>query len=265
MSVIERFNLKVGDFQLFESPVEKHGTHDQKTHGNWARDNFNEETQGEDAQNLYFDKYGMKFLGDGKKEPVGISKEEIYAIDFYTGDGFSDINTFWRDGKNETTPNNTSQEVEWNSIEELSSNLDKAIEESPELFGDKNLYRVVGKSLTDELEEGDILTDKGFTSTTRVDITSTEGLEVLQNLQLLTVGDVTPSIILPSESKRGKGLAVDYLKNAVADFATNVANSNNEKEVLLPRGTSIKFMGYKKINEGKDDVMDVAVFQRLDK
>jgi hypothetical protein len=74
MSVIERFNLKVGDFQLFESPVEKHGTHDQKTHGNWARDNFNEETQGEDAQNLYFDKYGMKFLGDGRKEPVGISE-----------------------------------------------------------------------------------------------------------------------------------------------------------------------------------------------
>ena len=36
MSVIERFNLKVGDFKLFESPVEKHGTHDQKTHGNWA-------------------------------------------------------------------------------------------------------------------------------------------------------------------------------------------------------------------------------------
>jgi hypothetical protein len=87
----------------------------------------------------------------------------------------SQTSTFWRDGKNETTPNNTSQEVEWNSIEELSSNLDKAIEESPELFGDKNLYRVVGKSLTDELEEGDILTDKGFTSTTRVDITSTEG------------------------------------------------------------------------------------------
>jgi GNAT superfamily N-acetyltransferase len=36
MSVTERFNLKVGDFQLLESPVEKHGTHDQKTHGNWA-------------------------------------------------------------------------------------------------------------------------------------------------------------------------------------------------------------------------------------
>lgn len=32
MSVIERFNLKVGDFQLLESSVEKHGTHDQKTH-----------------------------------------------------------------------------------------------------------------------------------------------------------------------------------------------------------------------------------------
>jgi hypothetical protein len=52
MSVIERFNLKVGDFQLFESPVEKHGTHDQKTHGSWAIRNFNEEIQGKMPTNL---------------------------------------------------------------------------------------------------------------------------------------------------------------------------------------------------------------------
>jgi hypothetical protein len=143
--------------------------------------------------------------------------------------------------------------------------LDKLIDDAPEMFGDKNLYRVVGKSLIDELEKGDVLTDKGFMSTTRVDITSREGLEVLQNLQLLTVGNVTPSIILPSESKTGKGLAVDYLKNAVSDKFTNVANSNNEKEVLLPRGTSLKFKGYKVVNEGTDDAMRVAIFQRMDK
>ena len=109
------------------------------------------------------------------------------------------------------------------------------------------------------------MTDKGFMSTTRVDITSEAGLEVLQNLQLIRVTDDRPSIILPSESKTGKGLAVDYMKNAVVDLFNNVATANNEREVLLPRNTSLKFMGYKKINEGKDDVMDVAVFQRLDK
>ena len=245
--------------------VKKHGEHDQSSHGSWATGNFDEEAQGEESQNTYFDKYGMKFLGDGKKEPVGISREEISALDFYTGDGFSDINTFWRRGENETTPDNTSEQVKFEQIEKLSANLDKLIEESPDFFGDKNLYRVVGKSLIDELEEGDVFTDKGFMSTTRVDITSEAGLEVLQNLQLLAVGDVRASIILPSESKTGKGLAVDFLKNAVSDLFTNVATANNEKEVLLPRGTTLKFKGLQTVDAGTDNAMKIAVFQRMDK
>jgi hypothetical protein len=150
-------------------------------------------------------------------------------------------------------------------LENRVTDIDKIIEEAPELFGDKNLYRVFDKSVLDTLEEGDVLTDKGFMSTTRVDITSKEGLDVLQNLQIIRTTDNKPSIILPSESKTGKGIAVDYVKNAVSDLFDNISTADNEKEVLLPRETSIKFMGYKKINEGKDDVMDVAVFQRLDK
>jgi hypothetical protein len=141
MSVIERFNLKVGDFQLFESPVEKHGTHDQKTHGSWANNNFNEETQGEDAQNLYFEKYGIKT--DGSKEPVGISRDEVRSLDDYTADGYKRINSYLRG--TQTSPY---EEGSYYYREDIGINnnrvadIDKLIEESPKLVGDKNLYRV---------------------------------------------------------------------------------------------------------------------------
>jgi GNAT superfamily N-acetyltransferase len=238
------------------SSVVKHGEHDQSSHGSWASGNFNEETEGESAQNRYFETYGVEIKTN---EPVGISKGEIAALNFYSGDGYADMNNSARFGV--VHPEESVEAI----IQDRISNLDTLIEQSPNMFGDKNLFRVFDKSLVDTLEKGDVLTDKGFMSTTRVDITSKEGLEVLQNLQLIRVTDDRASIILPSESKTGKGLAVDYLKNAVSDKFTNVATANNEREVLLPRGTSLKFMGYKKVNEGTDEVMDVAVFQRLDK
>jgi hypothetical protein len=248
----------------YEGDVAKHQEHDQSSHGNWATGNFNEETEGEDAQNTYFETYGIKT--DGSKEPVGISREEIRSLNDYTADGYAKINGYLRRFDRSPNEEDSIDAQQFRQILEYKvTDIDKLIEEAPELFGDKNLYRVFDKSVLDTLEEGDVLTDKGFMSTTRVDITSKEGSDVLQNLQIIRTTDDTPSIILPSESKRGKGLAVDYVKNAVSDLFDNISTANNEKEVLLPRETSLKFMGYKKINEGKDDVMDVAVFQRMDK
>jgi len=252
-------------FPLGYKPVIKHGDHDQSSHGAWASGimndlvtlgNFNEEELGESSQNLYFETYGIKT--DGSKEPVGISRNQIESLNSYTGEGYTKINAFLRGrGDSGSDPLSTT--------EGKISDLDKLIEDSPDMFGDKNLYRVFDKNLIDTLKEGDILTDKGFMSTTRVDITSDEGQEVLQNLQLIRLTEDRASIILPSESKKGKGLAVDYLKNSVSDLFTNVATANNEKEVLLPRNTSLKFQGYKKLNEGTDNAMEIAVFQRMDK
>jgi hypothetical protein len=71
-------------------PVFKHGDHDQSSHGSWATGNFDEETQGEEAHKIHFDKYGIKT--DGSKEPVGISRDEIKSLDNYTADGFKEIN-----------------------------------------------------------------------------------------------------------------------------------------------------------------------------
>ena len=239
------------------SSVVKHGEHDQSSHGSWASGNFNEIYDGEKTQNTYFDTYGIKT--DGSKEPVGITRGEIEALNFYTGDGYKDINNSARFGV--VHPEESVEAI----IQDRISNLDTVIEEEPEFFGDKNLYRVFDKSITDTLEVGDVLTDKGFMSTTRVDITRQEGLEVLQNLQMIRTTDDTPSILLPSESKKGKGLAVDYLKNSVVDLFDNVSTANNEREILLPRNTSLKFMGYKTVSVGSGDPMKVGVFQRMDK
>jgi hypothetical protein len=242
-------------FPVGYRPVLKHGEHDQSTHGSWATGNFNEETEGEGAQGNYFERYGF----DTKTgEPTGVSIEGVRALDFYTGDGFSDINNNLRFG-----PKGDRMADE--RVAEIISDMDKLIDDAPEMFGDKNLYRVFSTRVLSSLEEGDILTDKGYLSTTRVDITSKEGLETLQNLQVMRETDDTAAVILPSESKSGRGVAVDYLKNAVSDKFTNIGTANYEKEVLLPRNTSLKFMGYQKVNAGTDNVMDVAVFQRMDK
>jgi hypothetical protein len=251
-------------FPVGYKPVLKHGEHDQSTHGSWATNNFDEETQGEEAQNTYFERYGIKT--DGSKDPVGISRDEIKSLNDYTADGYAKINGYLRRFNREPDENDSIDAQQFREmLENRVSDIDKLIEESPEFFGDKNLYRVFDKSITDTLEVGDVLTDKGFMSTTRVDITREEGLDVLQNLQMIRVTDDTPSIILPSESKRGKGLAVDYVKNAVSDLFENVSTAANEKEVLLPRNTSLKFIGYDTVSIGDGNPMKIGVFQRMDK
>jgi len=142
------------------------------------------------------------------------------------------------------------------------TNLDKLIAEAPPSFGDKNLYRVYSERVLEGLQEGDIVTDKGYLSTTRVDITSAENTNTRGSLGNISETNDVVAIILPNESKNGKGLSVDGLKFAVQNLATNVVTASEEKEVLLPRSTPLKFLGYKTDvgNEAR-----VAVFQRMDK
>jgi GNAT superfamily N-acetyltransferase len=137
--------------------------------------------------------------------------------------------------------------------------LDKLIDESPALFGEKTLYRVFSDKVLENLQEGDIMRDPGFLSTTRIDVTQ-EG----QSSARTWMGGIketpdTVGVILPSESWTGKGLAVDIYRTVVDDTST-VADT--EKEILLPRDTPLKFIGYK-TDVGTE--ARVAVFQRMDK
>jgi hypothetical protein len=148
--------------------------------------------------------------------------------------------------------------------------LDKLISEAPELytdakgmpqkiFGDKNLYRAFSDKVLENLQEGDIFQDKGFLSTTRVDITQEEQGETRSWMGGINPSNDTVAVILPNETKSGKGLAVDMYRTAVQDVSSI---ADDEKEVLLPRNTPLKFLGYK-TDVGTE--ARVAVFQRMDK
>lgn len=251
-------------FPLGYKPVLKHGDHDQSSHGSWASGNFDEDTQGEEAQNTYFEKYGIKT--DGSKDPVGISRDEIRSLDDYTADGFKKINQYLRLGGTSPYEEGSYYDRESRGINENRvADLDKLIEESPDLFGDKNLYRVFANDVLQDLNEGDVLTDRAFLSTTRVNITDSKNIDTLQNLQMISESNDRAAIILPAPSGKGKGLAVDYMKNAVSDLFANTATANSEKEVILPRNTPLKYMGLKEVSRDDDVNMVIAVFQRMDK
>jgi hypothetical protein len=171
------------------------------------------------------------------------------AVRAYAESGNERITEFHRENVDYATENTRK------SVEALDSLIDK----SPVLFGDKTLYRVFSDKALEGLEEGSIMTDKGFLSTTRIDVTQ-EG----QSSARTWMGGIsntpdTVGVILPNSSGTGKGLAVDIYRTVVDDTSTV---SDSEKEVLLPRGTPLKFLGYK-TDVGTE--ARVAVFQRMDK
>ena len=136
--------------------------------------------------------------------------------------------------------------------------LDTLIDESPSLFGEKTLYRVFSDKALEGLEEGDVLTDRGFLSTTRIDVTQEGQSSARTWMGGISQTTDTVAVILPNASGTGKGLAVDIYRTSVDDTSTV---SDTEKEVLLPRNTPLKFLGYK-TDVGTE--ARVAVFQRMD-
>jgi len=297
--------------------VGKHGEHDQSSHGSWAtgQGDFDDEKDYDAAYSTYSEKYGV----DKEGNTVGISDEEIGAIEDYTSEGYKGINSMLRAGSSlyeisqeerieylsETStstgeraeqefrekndfPDNyelTPPEVETAydnyarvhrdeidsyvlEVKEFPYNddeftdriisLDKTIGDAPVLFGDKNLYRAMSNNVLEGMKEGDIVTDRGYLSTTRANLTvDTFTREQLGSIKDST--DDTVAVILPNASKSGKGFAVDMwakLSNRETD------TRNREQEILLPRDTPLKFLGYK-TDVGTE--ARVAVFQRMDK
>jgi hypothetical protein len=289
--------------------MEKHGTHDQKTHGNWADGNFNEETQYESAYSEYSELFGV----DAQGNYVGTTGYEANAVLSYTGNGYMNINYYAR-GLNETEDEislalsmqvvlhnpelfdaaienyseSDSDSGELSGVEEqeaiyryIDSNkekvmeafragkseeaetskrsierLDAVIDKSPPTFGATNLYRVFADDVLANLEEGDILVDRGFMSTSRIDLTSSDSTRT--HLGRIDDTPDTVAVILPNASKSGKGLAVDIYKELLGE---PMGQSSREKEVLLPRGTPLRFLGYK-TDVGSE--ARIAVFERAD-
>jgi hypothetical protein len=134
--------------------------------------------------------------------------------------------------------------------------LDSLIGGAPIAFGDKPLYRVFDDKLLKNLKPGDVITDKGFMSTTRINVAHESQSQARTWLSGIDTTPDTTGLILPNKAKNGRGIAVDAFRTAIDK--TNTV-SDTEKEVLLPRNTSLKFLGYTSM--GTED--RAPVFERL--
>lgn len=273
---------------------------------------FDEETQGEELATTYEERYGID--KDGKV--VGVTKEEVDALDHYSRNGYKEINAELRgqnireelevaeavqiiendermylqaidewseqsdSGKNmgdmtETDLNdamylyasnhgkelldriNTGNTPQALAIKREVAALDSLIGAAPVAFGDKPLYRVFDDKVLADLKPGDIVTDKGFLSTTRTNVIAENNSSARTWLSGIDRTPDTAGIILPNKSKNGKGIAVDAFRTAVGE--SNPVSAD-EREVLLPRGVPLLFLGY--TNFGVED--RAPVFQRMD-
>lgn len=237
--------------------VFKHGEHDQKTHGNWALSEsypdlltlgtFDEESEYDPALMVYSERYGVD--KDGKI--VGVETFEHDAIDSYSQEGYKNINAFLRE------PRGVQDPYSIKFLQQHIDGLDSLIDKAPDMFGDKTLFRIVDDFVLAKLTPGDTLRDKGFLSTTRIDLT--RDADARDALGRIYDTPDTVAVILPSPTKSGKGIAVDLYRTSVNDTSSV---SDREKEVLLPRSTDLLFLGYKR---GIGSEEKVAVFQRVDK
>lgn len=247
-----------GTVEDFFESVEKHQEHDQSTHGNWALSEnspdlvtlgaFDEEAEYDSALSTYSERYGV----DKEGKMVGVETYEHDAIDNYSQEGYKIINQYLRQPVLGFQDNYSIKFIQQNI-----DGLDSLIEKAPNMFGDKTLFRVVDDFVLGKLTPGDTVIDKGFLSTSRIDLTKDTNTRTALG-EIYDTPD-TVAVILPSPSKSGKGIAVDLYRTSVDDTSPV---SDREKEVLLPRATPLKFIGYK-FNIGVED--KVAVFQRMDK
>jgi len=243
-------------FPLGYKPVLKHGDHDQSEHGNWASGimndlvtlgAFDEESEYDSALMTYSERYGV----DKEGKIVGVETFEHDAIDSYSQEGYKNINAFLRN------PRGFESSSEIKFLQQKVDGLDSLIDKAPDMFGDKTLFRIVDNFVLGKLTPGDTMVDKGFLSTSRIDLTRDTNTRTALG-EIYDTPD-TVAVILPSPNKSGKGIAVDIYRTSVNDTSSV---SDREKEVLLPRNTSLKFIGYKS-DVGSE--ARVAVFQRMDK
>lgn len=230
-------------FPVGYKPVLKHGDHDQSSHGSWATGvgNFNFKEDSEKLQIAYSERYGV----DNQGKTVGMTEKEVVAIKDYTLEGYKEINSMLREGSSS------------NELNERTDSLDRTINEAPVLFGDKNLYRVMSNNVLEQMEEGDIVTDKGYLSTTKANLT--EDTFTREEIGLIADSSDTVAVILPNESKSGKGFDVGMWAQLTNNETTTIIR---EQEVLLPRNTPLKFIG---LQDYVGNEEQVAVFQRMDK
>jgi GNAT superfamily N-acetyltransferase len=294
----------------FSYSVIKHqaGTHDQQSHGNWA-DGLGYRDKNFDRSGLSQDDITKAYREAGVSE--GKINQEVEALAFYTGAGFSDINRTLREQELDPTLDDsewTTEQIEGaiftvfsdeyknyqnfagddasledfidtnieriteylegareerlTAAERLTSPLRGLIERMPAMLGNTTVYRVFSKNVTDELDVGDVITDKGFLSTTARDLTNPQEAVARSHFADMSGTDDVVGVILPKSGGDGKGLYVNSFLEAIGEPIPPFFDT--ESEVLLPPSTRLRLVRVEKRSaEGSNGLIeDVYVFER---
>ena len=229
--------LEGGTVEDFFEKMEKHGTHDQKTHGNWATGSeavtdLNEWNKAELAKYESPSAHEMEMLDKMMSQRtfgLDISKFKN-AVDVYqTAHGYT-INEALRD------PN-----ISEDQVQTWIDGIDSAIQAVPATTIPMTVYRGIkgnGLDFFESLNAGDDFQDKGFFSTT---------LDTNIAAKFSVVGNMYQGIVMRLNLPVGtKGLFTSSVTGLQAP-------SSREAEFVLPRNSKFKVLN----NQGK--VWDVEV------
>lgn len=200
----------------------------------------------------YDDAYGDAY----PSETINDRRGGVSAIENYAGNGYLPINRRLRTGE---VGGKTTDEYN-NYIDNRIATIDKVIDTAPDVYGADNLYRVYSDRLLENLQPGDRIVDKGFLSTTRIDISNPSNFQERSVLGDISATNDTIAVLMPSPSKSTKGVAVDKYLMFGGDPGDGGEQWTRESEVLLARNTELLFLGFDTTKPER-----VAVFQRMDK
>lgn len=216
--------------------VEKHGTHDQKTHGNWATGETVSDINKWNSAEL--DKFASpeeheKYLLDNilSQRLAGFTGREFHSsVSLYQSMTGYTVNEALRD-----------PQISEDGVAGLIKDMDSAIEAAPPLASETTVYRGIkgnGLDFFEALKAGDVFQDKGFVSTT---------LDTDVARRFSVQGDMYQGIVMRMKLPAGtKGL-----------YPTSVTGlssmSSREAEFVLPRDSKFKVLN----NQGK--VWDVEL------
>lgn len=157
-----------------------------------------------------------------EKKPVSVydvTPEEAQALRDYVGPEFAFMNAYSRNPRG----------PDYEHYEAKSKQLDSLIAKQPPLKGEEIVYRGMRppKELANQLVKGAIIQDPGFMSTS------------IDRERAKNFGDTVLTIRVPKGYHAVR--VQDYIQGTVAE---------NERELLLPRGTKLKITGVHQVSGG---------------
>jgi hypothetical protein len=223
----------------FDEIIAKHGTHDQSTHGNWAKNRSAGDGTGHPTQTShpefrpiladYIAEYPQNIGHQWANHLLRLG-EENYLKERVGGDWFDLYSHAAGVDPTEHLANQREgYKQDFAEVVEIASKLDKLVSLSPPLTEDTTVYRGVSEDFAGELARmgvGGTFTDNGFVSTTlRKEIAMGFPSVPSGNLMQVEVPQGVRAIV-PSK----------YFKsNIIRD-----TNLSKEKEIILGRGNTFE-------------------------